>query len=630
MTVEQGPGESAAPSSLGMNAPFSNLAALRKAHLELRELTAGYTSPADETAGRIRTFLADACKTGATLIDPSDRRAAQGILDFWSAELAGNPTAKEADFVPVMLAPADAGWTFDRLDASMAPAESPTSRIDQRTLVRLSALARQWRDTHKQRGYLLTGESLKEAAQYKDQDSNLAEFVEASRKAIRRQRIFWGVIGAIVAFATAGIVALYISFLTKQITDLKSQQAARGFNQADALWWLDLFQPLHEPYDLSSTPKFANVTASKLTLYAPNFSGVPFSNVKFPGARMPAASFSGSSFSFDGDGSNDFGAAELGQAQFRGARIAKTSFAGADLYRASFDRAQLCDVDFTGANLRNASFWAVTLNDKTKDTLRQTAWWQALGWPWEQIEKLAPPHQGSANQQDDERLREKLKNSLGFKFDIRRPIENIKRSSAGSIERALALNSFAWIDAIWGVDIATPKQRDSEGNDATTPDPCAATGLPANAVEAARQAVCIVDKLNRDGDTKGKFTALLSNLLDTQAYVFLQNNEPGKALESYGAIARNDPKFLDDPEISFRYAIALYAGGQDKSIAIARLKDAVQSRLYQPTHELHTLRDYIFPVKEFVETLRASTSELWPTVKNLKECPASNSAPAAK
>jgi pentapeptide repeat protein len=619
MTVEQGPGASAAPSSLGMKAPFSNLAALRKAHLELRELTAGYTSPPDETAGRIRTFLADACKTGTTLIDPGERRAAQGILDFWSAELAGNPKATEADFVPVVLAPPDAAQGFSQLDSPLPAAEAPASKVDQRSLVRLSAMARQWRDSDTQQGYLLTGDSLKEAAQYKDQDANLAAFVDASKKAIKRRQIIWGGISVIVALITAVVVVWYVRLATQQLRDFIVREATTGSNPGAALWWLDLLQPLSAPYDLSATPRFNKVELPKLRLYAPNFSGVPFSNVKFPAARLPAASFSGSNFSYDGDGSNDFRAAELRQAQFRGARIAKTSFAGADLYRASFDRAQLCDVDFTGANLRFASFWGATFNAKTKDTLKRTAWWQALGWPVERIKELTP-----ANPEEDRQLRNSLKASQGFQYDIKIAIEDIKRSSGGTVERAVALNSFAWTEAIWGIDVSPQEQGNTQANDATAADPCVTTGLPKNADEAARQAICIAVQLNSTGDNKREYGALVSNLRDTLAYILLQNNEPKKALEQYRAIELADSRFLQDPETSFRYAIALYAGGsdpdKDKPAAIEKFTGALQKGLYQPTHELHTLSNYIFKVTELANAVETTSNELWPTVKNLPHC----------
>ena len=621
MTVEQGPGESAAPSSLGMKAPFSNLAALRKGHLELRELTAGYTSSPDETAGRIRTFLADACKTGTTLIDPGERRAAQGILDFWSAELAGNPKATEADFVPVVLAPPDAAQGFSQLDSPPPAAEAPASKVDQRALVRLSAMARQWRDSDTQQGYLLTGDSLKEAAQFKDQDSNLAAFVEASQKAIRRRQMIWGGAGVIITVITAALVVWYVQIVTQQLRILIVGLIVREAttNPDSALWRLDKLQPLFPPYDLSATPRFNKVELPKLRLYAPNFSGVSFSNVKFPAARLPAASFSGSNFSYDGDGNNDFRDAELRQAQFRGARIVKTSFAGADLYRASFDRAQLCDVDFTGANLRFASFWGATFNEKTKDTLKRTAWWQALGWPVERIKELTP-----ANPEEDRRLRTSLKASQGFQYDIKAATDDIMSNSGGTVERAVALNSFAWTEAIWGIDVSPQAQGNNQANNAAAADSCVTTGVPKNADDAARQAICIAVQLNRTEGNKREYGALVSNLRDTLAYILLQNNEPTKALEQYRAIESDDARFLQDPEISFRHAIALYAGGsdpdKDKPVAIEKFTNALRKGLYQPTHELHTLSDYIFKVTEFDDAVQKYSNELWPTVKNLPPC----------
>jgi hypothetical protein len=629
MSVEPAPATAVATeaSPSEQSAPYPNLAALRKAHLDLKEQASGTALAPSDAARCIRSFLAGAQKAGAVLVDPNERRAAQGILDYWSAELAGNPSAKQEDFVPVMLAAPDAQQTFSQLDSPPNTAAPATGKVDQRALVRLSAMARQWRDSNKQPGYLLTGETIEEASRFKGVDSNLDEFVDASQRAVEHQRTTRKIIYAVIltfAFTVAGtgFGLWYFSFVLSASERFIIQSMTKSPDPARPLWWLDVLQPLLPPYDLSGTPRFANVSLPKLRLYAPNFSGVEFSHVEFPKAMLPAASFSGSDFSFDGSGRNDFGGAVLRQAQFRGARIANTSFAGADLYRASFDRAVLCDVDFTGANLRTASFWAVTLNDGTKDTLKKTAWWQALGWPWSEIEKLAPPHQGPANAIEDSRLHSSLKNSTGFKDDIQRPVDAFGRSSAGTVERALALNDLAWTDAVWGIDIAGRNGNKAKAGNEPSSDPCSASGLPANARQAAQQAICIVDKLNREGDTQGKYTALLSNLRDTLAYVLIQNNEISQALETYGEIARDDAKSLEQGEISFRYAIAQYAGGQDKTAAIAKLKSAVEDGRYQPTHELQNLRDYIFPVQEFVDVLRASSNKLWPPVPNQTVCPA--------
>ena len=193
-------------------------------------------------------------------------------------------------------------------------------------------------------------------------------------------------------------------------------------------------------------------------------------------------------------------------------------------------------------------------------------------------------------------MRAILKSSTGFKDDIQRPIDLFKRSSVGTIERALALNDLAWTDAVWGVDIGEPKNGNATSNNERASDLCSATDLPADARRAAQQAVCIVDKLNREGTQ----TALLSTLRDTLAYVLMQSNAMPEAMATFEQIGRQDAKSLEEPAISFRYAIAQYATGGDKDAAIKRFQNSIEIGQYQPTHELQTLKDHIFPVKEFV------------------------------
>ena len=333
----------------------------------------------------------------------------------------------------MLLLPADteraAAPQGDRAESAATTANKETDRA----LIRLSAMARQWRDSGKQAGYLLSGETIEEAARFKDQDPNLAEFVEASQQVVERKRDSsegsgWASALVSVLLAAAGATIWYTEYLSKSLDRLVDQIQTSGTVNNDelvhTLRTLDRIQFLRAPYDLSGLIKLANINVPRLTLYAPNFAGVEFSKVGMPGANLPVATFSAADFSFDGGGDNDFSGAELRQAQFRNARIAFTSFAGADLYRAIFDRAILCDVDFSGANLRNASFWAVTLNDKTKDNLKNTAWWLAVGWPWSEIEKLAPPHQSTADRSKeikDEKARvDRLKASSGFQDDIGR------------------------------------------------------------------------------------------------------------------------------------------------------------------------------------------------------------------
>jgi hypothetical protein len=619
----------AAPPPLN-DARYASFAELRSAHLDLRASfsetihTGGTTGAADQ----LRQFLAKAQKTGAVLVEPTVRKAAQGILDYWCAELAGLPDAAKQDFIPLTLAPPAISTLPDVEQPAGEGEQSAQRKEDQRVLIRLSGMARQWRNAGRQPGYLLTGTALEEARRFAQQDADLLEFIEASeaaeaarkadeeRRAKRRSNARWA-----IALIAAGLIsAWYFSFLAKIAAKLITQGIAQGtVDSARALHWLALIQPLSPPYDLSGSQKFANVDLPKLALFAPNFSGVDFSGVKFPYARLPAASFSGGDFSFDGSGGNDFSGAELPRAQFRSSRIAATSFAGADLYRAVFDRAVLCNVDFSQANLRYASFWSVMLDAPTTENLKNTAWWQAVGWSWSDIQSLAKPRAGTTAGSRDRAAN--LKKSSGFKSDIKVPIEKLSGIALSPLERAVALNDLAWTDAVWGVDTVPPNVDQAAPKPATAPDPCAGTGIPDNARDAAEQAVCIVGNLNREGDKKGTYTDLLSNLRDTLAYIRLQNNELPDALNQYRDIASDNSKFLENPDVSFRYAIALHADAKndaDKAAAVKRFTDAIDVKRYQPTHELQNLRDLISPFKEFTDVLEGSNNKLWPQIQYRK------------
>jgi hypothetical protein len=635
MTADTVPASAQSPETSAEDVGYQSLAALRDSHLALKQSISESAMPgAANTAASIRAFLAKARKAGAFIADAKERRAAQGILDYWSAELAGLPDAAAEDFTPLLLLPADTEQAAAPQGDRAESAATTANKEDDRALIRLSAMARQWRDSGKQTGYLLSGATIEEAARFKDQDPNLAEFVEASQQVVEREKRFkkrlWSTIAVVSCLlVAAGAAIWYTEYLLKRYDRLIAQYQTSGTVKNDelvsALRTLDFIQPLGPPYDLSGLPKLANINLPGLRLYAPNFAGVEFSKVGMPGANLPVATFSAADFSFDGSGNNDFSGAELRQAQFRNARIAFTSFAGADLYRAIFDRSILCDVNFSGANLRNASFWAVTLDDKTKEHLKNTAWWLAVGWPWSEIEKLAPPHQNTADRSKeikDEKARvDRLKASKGFQDDIGISKGKFQRSSAGTLERALALNELAWTDAVWGIDVTGPKEKSSA-------DPCAADSIPTSAHDAAEQAVCIVGKLNSEGDKKGSQTELLSSLRDTWAYVQMQSNEMPAAVKTFEEIARDDPNSLEAGETSFRYAIAQYAVGEDKPAAIRRFKAAIEDKRYQPTHELQTLRDYIFTVGEFVDVLKTSANKLWPPVPNQTSCPVRKSAAA--
>src|SRR5437667_1425795 len=200
---------------------YQSLAELRDAHLALRESISKLLQQTDppDVNEQIRSFLDQARQSGAFIADPRERRAAQAILDYWSAELASSPRARIDDFKIVLLDKPDP----NRSRADSAPV-SPVNKADQRALIRLVALARQYAeaDELKRSGYLLTEDALEQAKRFKDQDPTLAKFVEASEDVIRRRsrnrRNFWLVTCVILgSFLGTVLWAYYFSWLASAI-----------------------------------------------------------------------------------------------------------------------------------------------------------------------------------------------------------------------------------------------------------------------------------------------------------------------------------------------------------------------------------------------------------------------------
>jgi hypothetical protein len=289
---------------------------------------------------------------------------------------------------------------------------------------------------------------------------------------------------------------------------------------------------------------------------------------------------------------NDFTGAELKLAQFREAKIITTSFAKADLYRAVFDRALLCDVNFSEADLLNASFWGATIDDRTYGWLRKTAWWTAVGWNSDDFKKLLRPP--SENQPDPQNpsvyppsnaaegraLRQALRTSERFRTDYEIPIT---KTDAGTFGRAEALNTMAWTLATWGI----------EGEElASQTGPCDSSSLPKDALDAASQAICILDDLKKRGVPNIDYDDWFSNFRDTQAYLLMQANRMPEARVLY---EKNLDLTEKDRGMLFRYAIALYATGEE-SAAHARFETAIRQKGYLPSTELQNLKQYI-PIK---------------------------------
>jgi uncharacterized protein YjbI with pentapeptide repeats len=421
--------------------------------------------------------------------------------------------------------------------------------------------------------------------------------------------------------ATAFVWQFYALPRTSKFWIQQIKETTLSETQTNNLAWLANFQPWTPPYDLSGTPKLANITFPGLRLYAPNFSGVEFSRVLLPKAELPSASFSKSLIHMEAEAKNasgrgfnwydliswflyrfrdpppdftkirwnEFSGAELKLAQFREAQIITTSFAGADLYRAVFDRALLCDVNFSNADLSNASFWGATIDDRTYGWLRKTAWWIATGWnsialkkllrpqSEQQADPLSPSAYPPTDPADARALRQTLRTSERFHTDVEVPILDARR---GAFDRALALNDMAWTLATWGVD----------GEELMVgPSPCESGGLPKDALDAASQAICIVDNLKNKGGQDKDYDTWLSNFRDTQAYILMQAGRMPDARALY----EKDLKGTEaDGGSLFRYAIALYATGEETA-AHAKFETAIRENHFLPSSELQNLKQYI-------------------------------------
>lgn len=274
---------------------FVSLSDIRIAHLELMRIASSSeaadpsmkrsdrpgTEPADVNADNtvpdaqtIRDFLARARRAGSTIERESDRRAAQRILDYWSAELVTRPGITSVDVSPARLA-AFAGGLETAESVAVAAGEEAASReitdlgavaiavpesatvttkdgsesgdgfasddelssdeLTERFRIRVAAQARQWKNTGYP-GYLLRGEALKEAAEL-PQGPDIAEFVEASAKAetdSQRQRdrsknvliALFAILAAILGATT------YFAVLQSKEAVLQSNEADRAREQA--------------------------------------------------------------------------------------------------------------------------------------------------------------------------------------------------------------------------------------------------------------------------------------------------------------------------------------------------------------------------------------------------------------
>jgi DNA/RNA endonuclease G (NUC1) len=183
---------------------FSSLKALQEEHQHLLpDPGSGAPTIADVATSTIKEFLDAAASSGRFIIDPRERRKAQEIIRFWTAELITRGVNDWA--LPALARPQLQSAEPKRESAADAKEQAPAGIADSdeelarsRAIVRISASARQWRESTDD-GWLLQGDALREAERYVRDDDDIRALVDASRIAEnQRSRRKIGILSALV------------------------------------------------------------------------------------------------------------------------------------------------------------------------------------------------------------------------------------------------------------------------------------------------------------------------------------------------------------------------------------------------------------------------------------------------
>ena len=223
---------------------------LRQRHQSLSARGAdGDVSPQER-----ESMVRDLVQAGAEIPAGADRDSLRNMLFYWAGEQSSRGERDRAMRAPALLPSAPLVSTMIRVDgpasaatqamaapplAIVAAEPDPDPDAEARQIVRLAALARQWRlsDEGHRNGYLIADSAtLAEAARYVDQDPDIRSLVEASRQAIASAaaaRRRWAAVlaGLLVVAMLATLVALLV-FLTQAKAEndilLKAEAKRRG------------------------------------------------------------------------------------------------------------------------------------------------------------------------------------------------------------------------------------------------------------------------------------------------------------------------------------------------------------------------------------------------------------------
>ncbi|UPJ96273.1 pentapeptide repeat-containing protein [Bradyrhizobium sp. 172] len=594
--------------------PFSSLAELRQQNSALlKQWRLRRQDQAKEPdIAAARELIDRSIATGAILKELSDRDDAQEIVDYWIAQiLSAAPTERLS-----------AHKTIDEFKRLPSEGLTPTSSAQQeyssaREQTRISALARQYYKSNRERGYLLEGQALTDAKRYAQRDTEIANFVnesenyEKKKQRVRRliKIVFW-----IPVLILLSAVAL-LSVLLWSAERFSQSLVARVKNPTESvdhknlsIQFLALLQRVAPPYDFSGK-EFVDLSFRGARLVAPNFTQSTLNRVNLKQSQLYGSSFIGAQLqevAFDG--------AKLTFGQFRGADLNNVSFSGAELYRADFEDADLCNVDFSRADLRGTYLRDVRFDRKFEPKrFLNTAWWLALGWTRKELEDLMRINVSM----------DVLESSAAFQNDRHRQIEEVNSAAGNAIARADALNGFAWILATWGLQLsalnAQPLKSSLPNGSLWTPGAspdCKQDGSTdtSNALGAVKVAICILtgEKQNLG---EASYKEKLANYTDTYAYLLMQLGQAESAVEVLKPL-----DIKDDTATQFRYAAAAFSLGKEyEKVGLSVLKSSLsnQDQPYIPSHEVYQLRRLI--AGEFYKELYSSIDKAHPQKES--HCP---------
>jgi len=605
----------------------ASFSAIRDAHTALKEYGDGPDLP-----DLLLMFLKEATRSGASISDKHTRSKAQSILDYWSLRLAAiapersldaqldEPAAPEKPGQEhTAVAPEPAAQTEPAAPQPYVPGNRPVEDNDQ-IAIRFAAAARLWRDTDYLKGFLLEGDALALGAKFRKRDTAIDDLVTESENAIRQRRRRTSAWLAGSLLATVVTIFWIHNWLFPSLAKWEARQAALYSTEdldpeeISSLEWrfariafYQRFMPADKVADVYLTSAiFSQLNLRGIVLPAANFVQSKFKRVQFDGANLANSSFSES----PAIANVDFDRANLSYANFRSSTLTgQTSFENANLYRANFDYTNLCGVNFAGARLKKASFRDVYLEDVAG--FANSGWWLASGWNSDNYNKLLTV-------QDSE---QDIKNSAGFRADLDEAEEFLIGTTAGTLDRAMALNTYALALASWG--FASPNDSLAAYSLAQTSNCMTDSTTPDDALTASQESVCILESTQQPAQHAQQIQLMKPIVYDTLGYLQLQRNDVEGALASFKS-SEADGGRIGDGGREFRQAVALFAAGRSDE-AFAKLEYAMVQRQYVPSHELKTLKRLLIgsdgKPNELLRRVLNNIDQRWP--KSTRTCPQS-------